>query len=180
MRTTLHAGAMLLAVLAVITAPALWSQEAGSMPRSCNIAGTWYGGGAEAKYLMTIIQDPGGDFVALGDGAFSQISFGLPVQTMYSGTIVKGSGRGYEFFSIGMVNNTTNFPAPTPEVWGVHSTVRMTDCNTLVFDYDFFGAYSWPTTKTPFLSQPDYVVVPPPFQETYHRMPTRCTVCSKH
>ncbi len=132
-----------------------------------------------AKYLMKVIQDPGGDFSTVAQGAFSQQSLGFPVGTIWTGSIVNTPGKGYEVFTIGMVNNSTGFPAPTPEVWGVHATLKAIDCDTIQFDYDFFGAYRWESKKTPFTSPPDYLVVPPPFSETYKRMPLSCTACVK-
>jgi hypothetical protein len=78
-----------------------------------------------------------------------------------------------------MVNKSAAFPAPNPELWAVHGTARLVDCNTLQLDYDFFGAYHMPTEKKPFLSEPDYVVVPAPFVERYQKVPNKCTVCGK-
>ncbi len=167
----------ILAAAVVLNPPALWSQEAATA--SCAMAGTWYGGGEVVKYLMTVIPGPGGDYTATADGAYSLDALGFPVKTIWSGSIVKGSGKDYEFFAISLLNKTSAFPAPTPDLQAVHATARLTDCNTLQFDYDFFGGYLWPTDKIPFLSVPDYVVVPPPFSETYHRMPATCTQCAK-
>jgi len=166
--------------------PALNSQEVGigpqvgiPIPNSCTVAGTWYGGGPAAKYLLTVIPDGSGDFTMMGNSAFSQAALGFPVQTAYSGAIKKGRRNFYESFGIQMVNANNAFPAPTPEILAVHATVRLVDCDTLIFSYDFFGGYYWSTMKTPFLDVPDYVVVPPPFTETYHKMPTTCKQCAK-
>jgi hypothetical protein len=170
---------ILAAVAAVLSPPALWSQQEPQPTGSCTLAGTWYGGGDLTKYLMTVIPGAGGDFIGIADAAFSLSTLGFPVKTVWPGLTIKGSGKSYEMFSIGMVNSTASFPAPAPEVWAVHATARMVDCDTLHLDYDFFGAYYWPTDKQPFLSPPDYVVVPPPFTETYRRMPAICTQCPK-
>ena len=164
----LHGSSMIVLAIAVaLGAPALWGEGQGS----CSMAGTWYGGGNEVKYLMSIFPGPGSDFTTIGDGAYSLSALGFPVKTAWMGSLVKDRGV-YENYAIGMVNDNTGFPAPTPQVWAVHATVRLIDCDTLRFDYDFFGAYLWASDKTPFLDLPDYVVVPPPFSETYRRMPT--------
>lgn len=187
-RNKLHAFSIsILAAAALMNPPALWcgedSTQAGhdTAPAavSCTMAGTWYGGGADAKYLMAVQPATGGDYSTIAQGAFSQVVFGIPVQTIYSGSIIKGRNHTYEGFMIGMVNKSAGFPAPNAEVWAVHATVRLTDCNTLTLDYDFFGAYMMPTQKKPFLDLPDYVVVPPPFSETYQRMPLTCAHCTQ-
>jgi hypothetical protein len=141
---------------------------------SCDFTGTWYGGGPTTKYLTNITQDPGGKFNMLGSAAFSQATLGFPVATFFANSIVKGHGNSWEFFGIGLVNRSSGFPAPDPEIWAIHGTAHLSDCNTLQLEYDFFGAYAMSTQKKPFLSTPDYVVVPPPFSETYQRMPTTC------
>jgi len=173
-----HIVSVLVLVAAAAFSPALLrSEETGPIQASCSMEGTWYGGSALAKYLITITAAPGGDYAMTGYAAFSQATLGYPVTTAFSNSIVRSRGGAWEFFGIGMVNRSSGFPAPTPEVWAVHGTARLTDCSTLQLDYDFFGAYLLPTEKKPFLSPPDYVIVPPPFSETYQRMPTTCTQC---
>jgi hypothetical protein len=170
---------LVLAAAIAFSAPALWSQGVEQVQGSCTMDGTWYGGGPLTKYLLTIIANPGGDYTMTGYAAFTQATLGIPVTTTFSNSIVKVGRRAWEFFGIGMINKSAGFPAPTPEVWALHGTARLKDCNTLQLDYDFFGAYLLPTEKKPFISPPDHVIVPPPFSETYERMPTTCTQCSK-
>ena len=148
-----------------------------SVPRQCDLAGVWYGGSPDAQYMLTIIQDPGGNYTMIGAAAFTQQSLGYPVTTPFSSSIVKLPSNRFEFFGTGMVNTSDGFPAPTPELWALHGTARLTNCDSLQLDYDFFGAYFMPTDKKPFFSSPDYVVVPPPFSETYKKMPTKCVQC---
>jgi|SRR6516225_3978062 len=148
-----------------------------STPRKCDLAGVWYGGSPDAQYMLTVIQDPGGNYTMIGAAGFTQVSLGYPVTTTFSSSIVKLPGNRLEFFGTGMVNKSDGFPAPNPELWALHGTARLTNCNSMQLDYDFFGAYFIPTNKTPFISNPDYVVVPPPFSETYKRMPTKCRPC---
>jgi hypothetical protein len=168
--------ALSLLLIATVFAPAdLWSQDQSNS--SCTMAGTWYGGGPLAKYMITVIQTPGGTFTMMGYAAFTQVSLGYPVTTTFSDSIIKARGKGWEFFGTGMVNTSALFPAPNPELWALHGKAHLSGCDTLQLDYDFFGAYFMPTDKKPFLSVPDYVVVPPPFSETYQRMPTTCTQC---
>lgn len=146
---------------------------------ACNPAGAWYGGSPDVKYMLTIIQDPGGNYTMIGSASFTQASLGYPVTTPFTTSIVKRPGNRLEFFGTGMVNSNGGFPAPNPELWALHGTARMTSCDSLQLDYDFFGGYFMPTDKRPFLSSPDYVVVPPPFSETYTKMPTTCTQCGQ-
>lgn len=163
---------LLIAILAAV--PSL------AIPPNCDLAGSWYGGGPAAKYMLTIIQNPGGNYTMVGAAGFTQESLGYPVTTPFMNSIVKLPGNRLEFFGTGMVNNSNGFPAPTPEVWALHGTARLISCNTLQLDYDFFGAYFMPMDKKPFIDNPDYVVVPPPFSETYTKMPTTCPLCGKH
>jgi hypothetical protein len=93
---------------------------------------------------------------------------------------VPGLHKTLEFSSISLATNTTGFPAPTPEVWAVHGFVKFTSCDSIKIDYDLFGAYYWTSNKVPFVSDPDYVVVPQPFTETYLRMPVKRTPNPKH
>lgn len=176
-----HALAISILAVSILLNPAtLWSQEMGTVPASCTMAGQWYGGSPGVYYLLTITRNPGGDYTMIGAAAFSQVSLGYPITTIFSNSIVKGRGNTYEFFGIGMVNKSDGFPAPYPELWAVHGTARLTDCSTLQLDYDFFGAYYMPSDKKPFLDAPDYVLEPPPpFSETYQRMPTKCKQCAK-
>ncbi len=169
--------AVTLLILFVLSGPALWSDDQQHGQQACTFAGTWYGGGADAKYMLTIIANPGGNYTMLGYAGFTQVNLGYPVTTTFSNTIVKGPGKKWQFFGGGMVNQSASFPAPNPELWALHGTARLTDCSTLKLDYDFFGAYLMPTTKIPLMDKPDYVVVPPPFSETYQRLPTTCGQC---
>ena len=166
-----------LAAAVLLSGSVLWPQEPDHVPGACTLAGTWYGGSSEAKYMFTVIAGTGGDYTAIGDAAFSQVTLGYPITTAFSNSIVKNRRKGYEGYGIGMVNSTDAFPAPSPEVWAIHFAVRFIDCDTIELDYDFFGAYLWLSNKTPFVDPPDYVVVPPPFSETYRRMPTVCPQC---
>lgn len=182
MRTnnTLALSLSILAVAVLLSPAALWSQEAATVPASCTMAGQWYGGSPGVWYLLTITPHPGGEYTMIGAAAFSQASLGYPITTIFSNSIVKVRGNTYEFFGVGMVNTSDGFPAPNPELWAVHGTARLTGCGTLQLDYDFFGAYYMPSDKKPFLDAPDYFLEPPPpFSETYQRMPTRCKQCAK-
>jgi hypothetical protein len=97
--------------------------------------------------------------------------------TLINGSVVKGPRGSYEAYAVGLANKA-NF-GPMVDLLAVHADVSFTDCNNIAFKFDFFGGYSWNTlaTKTPFLDPPDFVPVPPPFTETYRRMPTVCKVC---
>lgn len=104
------------------------------------------------------------------------------MRASFSNSIVKIRGNKGEFFGTGMVNNSSGFPAPQPELWALHGVATLATCSTLKLDYDFFGAYLMgtyltPTDKKPFIDTPDYVVVPPPFSETYQKVPLTCKQC---
>ena len=170
--------AIALGCTVALSAPAVFGQSHGQGQGSCSMAGTWYGGSDAAKYLGYITPGAGNDFSTLFDGAYSLGTLGFPVKTVYSGSISKNQ-RTFDFYAVGLVNDTTAFPAPVPQINAVHATVTFIDCDTLRFDYDFFGGYLWNSNKAPFLDPPDYVVSPPPFSEVYRRMPTACPQCPK-
>ena len=180
--------------LAVLLAPsAAWSEDAKAglwgpqdgdpAHTSCTLDGIWYGGGPDAKYVMTVIPNPGGDYTTIGFGAFTQASLGYPVTTAFPGITIKGHGKKWEFFGTGMVNTSDKFPAPNPELWAVHGTGTLIENCILKLDYDFFGAYYVPTVvpfdKKPFIDPPDYSLIPPVFSETYQKMPVKCPLCPK-
>ena len=50
----------------------------------CDLAGVWYGGGPDAQYMLTIIQNPGGNHTMIGAAAFTQQNLGYPVTTPFS------------------------------------------------------------------------------------------------
>ena len=78
----------------------------------CDLAGVWYGGGPDAQYMLTIIQNPGGNHTMIGAAAFTQQNLGYPVTTPFSTSVVKLPGNRLEFFGTGMVNKSDGFPAP--------------------------------------------------------------------
>jgi len=168
-----------LACTVALSASAVFGQSHGQGQGSCSMAGTWYGGGDAAKYLTYIAPGAGSDFSLVSDGAFSLGTLGLPVKTIYTGSITRNQGK-FDVYAMSFVNDTTAFPAPVPQINAAHATATLVDCDTLRFDFDFFGGYLWNSNKTPFVDTPDYVVSPPPFSEVYHRMPTTCPQCAKH
>lgn len=133
--------AVLIFLVAIVMPPLLASQAVG--PTSCTMAGVWYGGGPDAKYMLTITADSGQHYTMSGAAAFTQASLGYPVTTTFSNSIVK-TGAGWEFFGAGMVNQSAAFPAPDPEVWALHGTARLVGCDTL----------SWTTTSSARISSP--------------------------
>jgi len=64
----------------------------------CTPAGTWWGGSdnlpvhAGHKYLMTIIPSRAGRFSVLFNGAYTMHDIGFPVETQWTGELVKKSG----------------------------------------------------------------------------------------
>lgn len=173
---------MLLVPVLLLSSSFAWAQM-----RACDLSGTWYGGGEVTKYLLTLTPRGifGDSYNLVFNGAYSMAKapspmVPIPVTTPFTGVVIRnywGSSAPYIVTFAGMMNTSDAFPAPTPQVWALHATAKLTDCNTLEIDYDFFGAYLMPMTKVPFVDQPDYVPVPPPFTETYKRVPVTCSIC---
>ena len=144
----------------------------------CTPAGTWWGGSdnlpdhAGFKYLMTIIPSRAGRFSAIFNGAYSMNDIGFPVETQWTGELVKKRG-GYELFLIRLVNIDASFPPQAlPLIQAVRADVELVDCNTISVVFDFFGIYFWDSGSVPFVDPPDAPGPPTPIFETYKRMPT--------
>jgi hypothetical protein len=171
---------LLLVAGIVLSTPCLQAQDWST--KGCGLTGTWYGGGEVTRYLLTLVPRAGfgESYTLIFNGAFSSTAIGYPVATAFTGTVTRRYWQGDNPYAItfgGMMNKSSGFPAPTPDVWALHATAKLTDCDTLVINYDFFGGYLWPTDKVPLVSPPDYVPVPTPFSETYKRLPTTCSQC---
>ncbi len=182
---------LVLAAGLALTSPCLRAEELQPVQAAaaCDVTGTWYGGGEVVKYLMTIIPDERAyifnqgrsiSYTLFFHASSSLAGMGFPVGTPASGSIIKRyskSGWTIDAYAIAMPNHQEF--GPTPDIFAVHATGQMTDCNSLTLNYDFFGGYLWTSNKIPFTDAPDYVPVPPPFTETYKRMPTKCAQCGQ-
>lgn len=144
----------------------------------CTPAGTWWGGSdnlpdhAGFKYLMTIVPSRAGNFSVLFNGAYSMNDAGFPVETQWSGELVKKRGN-YKLFLIRLVNTDATFPPQQlPLIQAVTADLEFTDCDTISVVFDFFGIYFWDSGSVPFVDPPDAPGPPTPIYETYKRMPT--------
>ena len=153
----------------------------------CTPAGTWYGGGDDyyvngqlfhsPKYLMTIVPIRAGRFSFRGDEGFTPNPAAAKKLSEFSGELIKQPDGSYKGYALALANPSDVPPplgGPDPNVAAVRETARMTACDTLEFEIDFNAIYAW--GKIPFVDNP--MVSRGPASETYHRMPTKCEVCS--
>jgi hypothetical protein len=168
---------LIFALAVLLSTPALRAADAERWQRSCSLEGTWYGGSDQVKYLLTILPGARSDYTLIWSGAYAPAGIGYAAVTIVTGSIIRVPGGGFEAFAIAMANRVNI--GPTPEIVAVHANLRFADCNSLTFNFDFFGAYAWVSNKTPFLDPPDAIPGPTPFTETYKRMPTICAFCGK-
>ncbi len=144
----------------------------------CSPAGTWYGGGSgPAKYLLTITQTYFGHYTYSYDEGFTPA---VPKLSEYSGELVRVGFNTYVGRAIALANMSSappNAGGIPPQIWAIRETGRLTDCNTMEFDIDFFGVYQW--GRIPFVDQPDASKLPVEgvIHETYTRMARKCAVC---
>lgn len=175
-RILLHGFAVTLSVALLSVA-----SSAQSVGKGCSPAGTWYGGGkATAKYLGLATAVNSHHFKMVFHGAYDLTGLGFPVKTIWSGDFKKRKDGDWEYAgaALSLVNASNAFPpAGNPDIWVVHYKVRLEGCDQLLFEHDFFGGYRWDSGKSPLVDPPDYVVVPPPINETYHRLPVDCPAC---
>jgi hypothetical protein len=141
-------------------------------------AGTWWGGSdnlpahAGFKYLMTIVPSRAGRFSVLFNGAYTMHDIGFPVETQWTGELVKKSGS-YKLYLMRLVNSDASFPPQElPVIQAVTADVEFVDRDTLSVVFDFFGVYFWDSGSVPFVDPPDAPGPPTPIYETYKRMPT--------
>ena len=149
---------------------------------SCSPAGAWYGGSeGTVKYLGSITPIDGSTYTLLFDGAYSTKDIGFPVKTIFAGTFKAQKYGEYLFEGSGggLANPSDAMPPKTgPAILVVHFRMRFEDCNTLKFDYDFFGGYFMGNGKVPFVDVPDFFPAPVPIHETYKRLPINCPLCT--
>lgn len=165
----------LLFILLLVTIIPAVAQDFGQ----CSPTGTWYGGGdTSAKYLLTITPIRPGLYILRYDEGFTAA---IPKLSEWSGQLVRVEDNAYVGHAIALAN-ASNIPpnqgGPNPMIWAVREDIRLTDCNTLEAEIDFFGVYAW--GKTPFVDMPDGSRLPPTgiITETYQRMETKCPVCN--
>lgn len=147
----------------------------------CSLAGTWYGVGDGAKYLMTIIPIRGNEYATIVHPGFKPK---VPALAAYSGVTIMKSGNFYTSNLIALANTSDLPPLPGspslfPQIWAVRSLIHLLDCNTLHNEIVFWGAYLSTSNKVPFQDAPDAYLLQPPATEieTYRRMPKDCAIC---
>ena len=158
--------------------PAFGQGVARGIGHECSLAGTWFGGAnTTAKWLLTVVPIGPGRFSIVSDQGFTPAIAKL---SPFSGRLDQLQNGELVGQAIALANASSVPPpqgGPNPEVWAIHETGRLTDCDTLDFDIDFYGVYIW--GRTPFIDLPDGSRLPPTgvVHETYRRMATTCEVC---
>jgi hypothetical protein len=146
---------------------------------SCSFAGTWYGGSAGAKYLMTIVPKGGNSYSVTAEGAYTLAALGVVVNTSYSGEMVKVGPKRYEARLITLLTYQTT-PPPTAggalEIDAARAFMELTGCNEMTSTIDYFVGY-WGWGKEPFVDEPDIDLLVElnggePLIETYRRIST--------
>ncbi len=140
----------------------------------CNPAGTWYGGSAPFKYLLTIIPTQGNHYAVLYDSTYSLAASGFALSTRYTGELIRKDGE-LKLNAIAIHNTSGIFPVnpDTLHIWAITQTGRFTDnCDTLQMTDDVAAGYLWTSNKVPLKDDPDYLILTSPLVETYHRLPS--------
>ena len=146
---------------------------------TCSPVGVWYGG-SDYKYLLTITPLSENTFALQYEADFANSTFGYSAWTSWRGQLKRLSNGRYVGQVISLYTTSSELPpAETSyEVDAVREAVKFVDCDNLKATIDFFGAYL-DLSKTPFVDVPDFSYLLPGeiIIETYHRVPTHCTVC---
>lgn len=148
-------------------------------PASCSPVGTWYGG-AEVKYLATIIPVTGETFSARFEVVAPLQSIGYSAWTSWSGQFSRAKAGRYIVQYVSMYTNSSAFPPleNSYELDAVHGSMEFNGCDNFTITYDFYGVY-FDLNKVPFVGQPAFGgdIPAPGIVETYHRVPNTCPVC---
>ena len=156
--------------------------------RSCDLAGTWYGGSdPHWPYQLSISPSAGGGYTTVALQTQDWLALGYTDATAWTGSIKK-SGRNYMTYVMSMYHLTAEMAAsvgadPTlPEVDVAIGRVDFAACNTLTITwtvyYIYFNFNTPAGDKIPFVTPPDidYLGGSKIF-ETYHRLPSACPLC---
>ncbi len=141
----------------------------------CNPAGTWYGGSAPFKYLLTIIPTEGNRYTVMYDSTYSLAAsaFGFAVSTRYTGELIrKADHLELNAMAIHSTSGTAPVNPSTLHIWAIKQTGGFTDCDTLQMTDDLAAGYLWTSNKVPLKDAADYVILSSPLVETYHRLPS--------
>ncbi len=159
--------------LAIVTFAAALSANAQGFRTDCNPAGTWYGGSALFKYLLTIIPTEGNRYTVIYDGTYSLAASGYAVSTRYTGELIR-KGESLKLNAMAIHNQSGIVPVSpsTLHIWAITQTGGFTDCDTLQMTDDAAVGYLWTSNKVPLKDAPDWVILSSPLVETYHRLPS--------
>ncbi len=161
---------LLVVILAVAGAlPAL----AQGFRTDCNPAGTWYGGSALFKYLLTIIPTEGNRYAVFYDSTYSLAAGGYAVSTRYTGELIRKADH-LKLNAIAIHNLSGTYPVKpsTLHIWAISQTGGFTDCDTLQITDEIAAGYLWTSDKIPLKDPPDWLILSSPLLETYRRLPS--------
>ncbi len=162
--------ALLVAVVVLASAfPAL----AQGFRTDCNPAGTWYGGSAPFKYLLTIIPTEGNRYAVIYDSTYSLAPAGYAVSTRYTGELIRKADH-LKINAMAIHNLSGTYPVnpSTLHIWALSQSGGFTDCDTLQMTDEVAAGYFWTSAKVPLKDAPDWVILSSPLVETYHRLPS--------
>ena len=167
---------------------------------NCDPSGTWFGGSDKhTPYIMTFSPIAEGRYSAFGQQAIETSLTGYTNITHWTGEIrLNGETGKYQWVGMSFWTWPQELPAaakefadalgitidPTlPELDYARGQMRFLDCNTYQISYDVIGAFeNFDITagRTPFVTTPDINFLAlygvSEIVETYHRMPTTCTL----
>lgn len=186
---------LLSAVVVFFLSVSCWGQRS-----YCDPTGTWYGGSdPHSPYIMTIAPLADGRYSTLGQQAIETNLTGYANVTHWTGELkLKSDGQTYEATGMAFWTWPQQLPdwalaiqdafgitidPSLPELDFLHARMEFVGCNTYRITYDLIGAFEnfdIRGVRQPYVSNPDidflalYGVTE--IVETYHRMPTSCSL----
>ena len=173
---------MLLAIALPAVADDAASPNAAAGP--CSLAGTWYGGSDPAyPFIWTNTPIAGNRYTTYAEAGADNLPYGYKAQTGWLGEMARDNDGVYHSWGLSYwvwdpdAATAAGVDSSLPELDIVHSTIALTDCNTMTSTIDTYAAYFTfnPSERSPFIDAPDLdfleVLGLTTLVETYHRMP---------